>query len=272
MDEADLLGDRIAIMNKGKLRVLGSSLFLKSRFGIGYTLTISTSSEASTSSDSSSTADALLQFVRGQMEAAELVSQAGTEITFTLPLSASKSFAQLFGQLEERKEELCVQEFGVSVTSLEEVFLRLAGEGDGEDEDGEHGAESERKVSTTNEKLAILGQNSSERNSKLGFEGDSKADDDDGFVELSKADDDDAWSLVDPSQLRPTMGRQVKALLSKRIIYAKRSRKYAMMQVLMPIIYVVAGILIAKLTKGKPYNDARLDLDPGEWALSVASV
>ena len=42
MDEADLLGDRIAIMSRGRLQVLGSSLFLKSRFGIGYHLTMST--------------------------------------------------------------------------------------------------------------------------------------------------------------------------------------------------------------------------------------
>ena len=32
-DEADLLGDRIAIMAEGRLRCSGSSLFLKSRYG-----------------------------------------------------------------------------------------------------------------------------------------------------------------------------------------------------------------------------------------------
>jgi len=40
MEEADLLGDRIAIMSKGKLRTLGTSLELKSNFGIGYHLHI----------------------------------------------------------------------------------------------------------------------------------------------------------------------------------------------------------------------------------------
>ena len=40
MDEADLLGDRIAIVSKGKLRCVGSSLFLKSHFGDGYHLTL----------------------------------------------------------------------------------------------------------------------------------------------------------------------------------------------------------------------------------------
>ena len=31
-DEADLLGDRVAIMAEGKIKCSGSSLFLKSRF------------------------------------------------------------------------------------------------------------------------------------------------------------------------------------------------------------------------------------------------
>ena len=39
-DEADLLGDRIAIMAEGKLLCSGSSLFLKGRYGIGYHLTL----------------------------------------------------------------------------------------------------------------------------------------------------------------------------------------------------------------------------------------
>lgn len=40
MDEADILGDRIAIMANGKLACVGSSIFLKNRFGTGYIFTI----------------------------------------------------------------------------------------------------------------------------------------------------------------------------------------------------------------------------------------
>jgi ATP-binding cassette subfamily A (ABC1) protein 5 len=39
MDEADLLADRKAIVSKGTLRCMGSSLFLKNKFGLGYHLT-----------------------------------------------------------------------------------------------------------------------------------------------------------------------------------------------------------------------------------------
>ena len=40
MDEADVLGDRIAIISHGRLCSVGSSLFLKNRFGSGYYLTM----------------------------------------------------------------------------------------------------------------------------------------------------------------------------------------------------------------------------------------
>ncbi len=40
MDEADLLGDRIAIISQGRLKCVGSSLYLKSCYGIGYYLTM----------------------------------------------------------------------------------------------------------------------------------------------------------------------------------------------------------------------------------------
>jgi len=46
MDEADILGDRIGIMTAGKMTALGSSMFLKSRFGMGYVMTIVKSNPA----------------------------------------------------------------------------------------------------------------------------------------------------------------------------------------------------------------------------------
>ena len=40
MDEADILGDRIGIMSAGRLVCLGSSMFLKRKYGVGYNLTM----------------------------------------------------------------------------------------------------------------------------------------------------------------------------------------------------------------------------------------
>lgn len=41
LDEADIVSDRICIMEKGKILVIGSPLFIKKRFGMeGYNLVV----------------------------------------------------------------------------------------------------------------------------------------------------------------------------------------------------------------------------------------
>jgi ABC-type multidrug transport system ATPase subunit len=40
MEEADILGDTIGIMAKGRLRCIGNSVHLKSKFGAGYEITV----------------------------------------------------------------------------------------------------------------------------------------------------------------------------------------------------------------------------------------
>ena len=40
MDEADYLGDRIAIMGEGQIMTCGTPSFLKSKYGVGYSLNI----------------------------------------------------------------------------------------------------------------------------------------------------------------------------------------------------------------------------------------
>lgn len=40
MDEADVLSDRIGIMTSGQISCLGTSMFLKKKFGVGYNMTM----------------------------------------------------------------------------------------------------------------------------------------------------------------------------------------------------------------------------------------
>jgi ATP-binding cassette subfamily A (ABC1) protein 1 len=124
MDEADLLGDRIAIMAGGKLQAAGSSLFLKRRFGLGYQLTIvRTLREGGDQADEG--ADELKQLVTQHVDNAVCLSDVASEVAFQLPLESVDRFAQLFTQLETKKE-LNIATFGISMTTLEEVFLKLA--------------------------------------------------------------------------------------------------------------------------------------------------
>jgi len=49
---------------------------------------------------------------------------AGGEVSFVLPFHCASSFAKLFRALELAAELLGVIDFGATVTTMEEVFLR----------------------------------------------------------------------------------------------------------------------------------------------------
>lgn len=83
MDEADILADRKAVLSGGKVRCIGSSLFLKSKFGLGYHLNIMTSEKAAKSST-------ILDLIHRSVPDAQLTKQTGTALTCTLPLSSSQ--------------------------------------------------------------------------------------------------------------------------------------------------------------------------------------
>ena len=40
MEEADILGDRVCVMVKGRLKCIGSPLYLKQKYGLGHRLTL----------------------------------------------------------------------------------------------------------------------------------------------------------------------------------------------------------------------------------------
>ncbi|OON21313.1 ABC transporter, ATP-binding protein, partial [Opisthorchis viverrini] len=129
MDEADHLGDRIAIMSAGKLRCFGSPLFLKAKYGAGYLLTIMKSTDTESSY--------LLSQVQQHVKGAQIRSDQGDELKFLLPLEAVDTFSPLFSNLETNKAQLGIQSFGVSVTTMEEVFLRVS-ERDFQDKESAH--------------------------------------------------------------------------------------------------------------------------------------
>lgn len=73
MDEADLLGDRIAIMTEGQLCCCGSSLFLKKKFGVGYQLTIEKLPRSSETSGSKQIEDDLQVIVISNVAESTLI-------------------------------------------------------------------------------------------------------------------------------------------------------------------------------------------------------
>jgi hypothetical protein len=122
MDEADILGDRIGIMSKGQLRCCGSSLFLKGQYGGGYNLAF-----AKTSTDP---AQALQDAIMSRVPGAKVISNIGTELKCQLPLAQIGAFPALFAELEANQQQYGFESYGIGLTNMEEVFLRVAEECD----------------------------------------------------------------------------------------------------------------------------------------------
>ncbi|CAG9816334.1 unnamed protein product [Phaedon cochleariae] len=117
MDEADLLGDRIAIMAGGELQCCGSSFFLKKKFGAGYGLIMDKSKECD--------AGRVTQLLRQFIPDIEIYSNIGSELTYLLTENQSSKFEPMLQQLEKDSERLGVRSYGISLTSLEEVFMKV---------------------------------------------------------------------------------------------------------------------------------------------------
>lgn len=120
MDEADTLGDRIAIMSGGRVICCGSSLFLKKLYGTGYKLVIVTLKSCNIES--------LTLAVQSQVESAKFRSIVTREVVYNLPSEEKSRFHHLFRYLEQNKTALGISSYGLSETTLEEVFLNAGDE------------------------------------------------------------------------------------------------------------------------------------------------
>lgn len=221
MDEADILGDRIAIMAEGTLRCCGSPLFLKKKYGVGYQLTIEKrsnfKSEATAEGDDAPTISAganeehLKDIVMGAVTEAALLSNVGTEISFQLPLSASDKFVPMFEQLDDETKKGNVKSYGVSITTLDEVFQIINRSAPKED------FESSRLSSkhlTTQANDADDTDRSVQSKMDLGNEG--------------------------------LFGTHVKAMMKKRALNFKRDKKAWCCTTVTPSICVLTGLLLLK--------------------------
>uniref|UniRef100_A0A4W6D9H3 P-type phospholipid transporter n=1 Tax=Lates calcarifer TaxID=8187 RepID=A0A4W6D9H3_LATCA len=265
MDEAELLGDRIAIISQGKLCCCGSPLFLKSKLGSGYYLTVvkregldtstpsstsictSTSistnklpplkdSESSMSEDtglgseeSSSYLAALLSLAQHHIPGARLVEDSGREAVINLPQVAAKdsSLAVFLSEVDQRLPELGISSYGLSDSTLEEIFLRVAEE-TGVD------AESELQAESPLNQQPSAGQRAESQHTEEPEtepqETDLLSGDGRGGIPLT------GWWLT---------WQQLRALFVKRWLYARRSRRGFFAQIVLPAVFVLVALLFS---------------------------
>lgn len=117
MDEADVLSDRIAIMDDGELKCAGSTFFLKKRFGTGYHLVCA--------KDNYCDSEAVTELLQTHLPELRVESDNDTELSYLLPEDKVDLFKGIFEDLENNQSELNLKGFGVSLTTLEEIFLKI---------------------------------------------------------------------------------------------------------------------------------------------------
>ncbi len=129
MEEADILGDKIAIMKDGYMAAVGTNLRLKNKFGTGYSVTIL--------SDPAKGQASLRQFIesvfetRARREKESIVDGADDKFTlmsempgvleYKIPSRYADTMSDFFEDIEARRKEFGIHDVQLSLTTLEDV-------------------------------------------------------------------------------------------------------------------------------------------------------
>ncbi|KAF5303018.1 hypothetical protein FQR65_LT08347 [Abscondita terminalis] len=118
MEEADALADRISIIAEGQLVCYGTPFYLKKKFGLGYRLVL-------ICSDLDNNINEIIQLIQRVIPNATIQSSTGNGLTFLLPERDKSSFGNLFKTIESNKKNLKIIGISLTLTTLEDVFLRV---------------------------------------------------------------------------------------------------------------------------------------------------
>ncbi|KAF4789589.1 Retinal-specific ATP-binding cassette transporter [Turdus rufiventris] len=263
MDEADILGDRVAIISQGKLFCSGSPVFLKNCFGSGFYLTLvrkmrttkmaratsfcSCGSQCSCSCSScvhrgeegapelelDGDLNELAEVIHHHIPEAKLIESIGQELIYLLPNKNFKqrSYASLFRELEETLDDLGLSSFGVSDTPLEEVFLKVTAEADPE----------MQKTGDSQENGSALGKTPTENKPA---EQTALKTNDTSRMPVGRAGDQNEGKGSRQYKGFQLVHQQIKALLIKRFHRASRSHKDFLAQVVLPASFVLLSLVL----------------------------
>uniref|UniRef100_A0A4W5LI24 ABC transporter domain-containing protein n=1 Tax=Hucho hucho TaxID=62062 RepID=A0A4W5LI24_9TELE len=265
MDEADILGDRIAIISHGKMCCYGSSLFLKKYFGSGYYLTLVKAGDEQMTNQCTGVEQLILpvslhhvaltdvsKVVCRHVPEAVFLESIGQEITYILPYGGAKdgTFALLFKELDLKMADIGVTNYGISDTTLEEIFLKVA-EDTGVDveipdwqmvTDSLHTILFYRKRTVVMQTFCMPSILDVERVANVNGKGSSVI---------------TGWELI---------RRQFLALFIKRFHHARRSRKGLIAQVILPAVFVCLSLIFSVIVP--PFAEyPNLELQPWMYGL-----
>ncbi|KAL5247524.1 hypothetical protein ACHWQZ_G019415 [Mnemiopsis leidyi] len=279
MDEADLLGDRVAIMSHGKLLCCGSPLYLKSRFGPGYYLNIEkdTGVEAEDApenfedsgfiaTDFSETSTVvsplaspasvkkinkykhseLSRLIKTYVPRATIHHDNDLEVSFLLPWEAFQRgvFPDLFKELDEQASQLGIKCYGVMDSTLEEVFLSVA---------------DVEKPKTKNPSDLLYHNSGSSARLLADFQVDEDCEADEDYARnYGKGDDESLLPLCKQDIPPSSFFRQIRAQILKRVHHTRRDWLGLVFQLVLPAVFVSLAMIIASV---RPHFDSSKQLE-----------
>ncbi|XP_031293899.2 phospholipid-transporting ATPase ABCA7 isoform X6 [Camelus dromedarius] len=290
LDEAELLGDRVAIVAAGRLCCCGSPLFLRRHLGSGYYLTLvkgppplAASKKGATdlkdsmdarregelgSHGSTAGVPQLLALVQRLVPGARLVEELPHQLVLALPYKGALdgSFAELFHELDLQLGKLGLAGYGISDTSLEEIFLKVvedcATDTGPEDAatDGQHRQLQclRRNYPEVTTRLKILPEGSALENGELAGSAPE--------MQALQSSGPDATGRVQGWAL--TL-QQLRALLLKRFLLAHRSRRGLFAQIVLPALFVGLALAFSLVVPPFGYYPP-LQLSPSMYGAQVS--
>ena len=124
MDEAEVLGDRIAMIDHGHLLCVGTLQYLKSVFKLRYTLALEKKNDSSEREEME-----LSRLIETNLPESSNSKVSKEEIKFSISINTMEAenskVISLMKELEENKAKFGISGYGLSAPSLEQLFLTL---------------------------------------------------------------------------------------------------------------------------------------------------
>eukprot|EP01114_Cavostelium_apophysatum_P020991 TRINITY_DN7191_c0_g1_i5.p1 TRINITY_DN7191_c0_g1~~TRINITY_DN7191_c0_g1_i5.p1 ORF type:complete len:1762 (+),score=405.22 TRINITY_DN7191_c0_g1_i5:86-5371(+) len=228
MEEADILGEKIAIMKKGRMECVGSSLRLKQKFGAGYTITVGIGTQSG-----EEVFKRVREFFESNITECKLSVSSDPMsgyMSFAVPRESTKELIPFFNQLENRMSELKITDCQLSITTLEEVFMTIA--------------EKEALTSETKILVEPSADNDDVDLPRVPASEDAKDD-----IELNTMDSvfEAPKATKFSKRTKLSKSNQFRALFAKNVALQSREKKTNICQVLTPPVFVAIVFLFQHL-------------------------
>lgn len=127
VEECETICDRIGMLVKGKVVCIGSVERLTTKFTKGYILTIRFKKAKRGEEEKKEERDKkLLKFLKDKVPSAVLLQSFSETYAFQIPQDSAMQWIQIFTMIDNKKTFLNIEDFTLTQSSLEQVFLSVS--------------------------------------------------------------------------------------------------------------------------------------------------